>query len=172
MKVQGSDREFTPPCLADSDWRSVLKKQLCRSQRLGLQTHRSRGSAPRPAHSLRDTRPELVHVWRVDSARIWRVDSAKPKDSLEEAKEQPTLHRDAERVNFEWACDMGLQTRDQRDCTRRDGRSSHGGGVTAERRESLGSGTITRHSSREGAVTDSRGCSVETVKHRSFCCLS
>ncbi|CAB1443055.1 unnamed protein product, partial [Pleuronectes platessa] len=24
--------------------------------------HRSRGSAPRPAHSLRDTRPELVHV--------------------------------------------------------------------------------------------------------------
>ncbi|CAB1444234.1 unnamed protein product, partial [Pleuronectes platessa] len=24
--------------------------------------HRSRGSAPRPAHSLRDTRPELLHV--------------------------------------------------------------------------------------------------------------
>ena len=27
------------------------------------------------------------------SSRVWRVDSAKPKDSLEEAKEQSTLRR-------------------------------------------------------------------------------
>ncbi|CAB1419498.1 unnamed protein product [Pleuronectes platessa] len=37
--------------------------------------HRSRGSAPRPAHSLRDTRPELVHYgeWIVPGYGEWIV---------------------------------------------------------------------------------------------------
>ena len=34
-----------------------------------------------------------VRLSRGLSKSIWRVDSAKPKDSLEEAKEQPTLRR-------------------------------------------------------------------------------
>ena len=59
------------------------------------------------------------------------MDSAIPKDSLEEAKEQPTLRRRGNVCNFEWDS-LGLQTRDQQ---RRHGDGmedpSTGGGVTA-----------------------------------------
>ncbi|CAB1437616.1 unnamed protein product [Pleuronectes platessa] len=46
--------------------------------------HRSRGSAPRPAHSLRDTRPELVHVKELSAAPINDFGPQRPPECSEQ----------------------------------------------------------------------------------------
>ncbi|CAB1441385.1 unnamed protein product [Pleuronectes platessa] len=46
--------------------------------------HRSRGSAPRPAHSLRDTRPELLHVKELSAAPINDFGPQRPPECSEQ----------------------------------------------------------------------------------------
>ncbi|CAB1455958.1 unnamed protein product [Pleuronectes platessa] len=54
---------------------NVLKKKIA---------HRSRGSAPRPAHSLRDTRPELLHVKELSAAPINDFGPQRPPECSEQ----------------------------------------------------------------------------------------
>ncbi|CAB1414477.1 unnamed protein product [Pleuronectes platessa] len=60
---------------------SLTRRTHCAKEAIA---HRSRGSAPRPAHSLRDTRPELLHVKELSAAPINDFGPQRPPECSEQ----------------------------------------------------------------------------------------